>query len=108
MGFTQHEDKRRTLIEWIDDEVFRSAKVVIVHEEIPIGDHYHLNKDEVFFLLSGMFKSIEVKGVIKAEDVPAPFKVRVPAGSYHKFICTHGSILLGVATQPFDINDERK
>lgn len=103
---TVHTDNRRTIYDWSEGN-FKSAKAVIVHEEIAIGDHYHNNKTEEFLLLTGEFIVLEVGNEI-LYNVPAPHKVVIPPGTYHKFICSVGSILLGTATELFDQNDEIK
>lgn len=86
---------------------FKSCKIVEVKEEIAIGDHYHNNKTEEFFLQSGMFKELTI-GNETLYHVPAPYKVTVPPGVYHKFICSVGSVIIGVASELFDPNDEIK
>lgn len=101
-----HEDDRRIIYDWADGN-FKSAKAVIVKKEIPIGDHYHKNKEEEFLLLTGMFLELQVGEEI-TYNVKAPHKVFIPKNTYHKFICEKGSILLGTATELFDINDEIK
>lgn len=101
-----HEDDRRILFDWANGN-FKSAKAVIVKKEIAVGDHYHNKKDEEFLLLQGKFLELIV-GNITSMNIPAPYYVFIPAGTYHKFICSEGSILLGVATELFDINDEIK
>lgn len=101
---TTHTDHRRTIFDWAEGN-FKSAKVVIVHEAIPIGDHYHNHKTEEFLLLSGMFMELQVGDNVRYA-VDAPHKVVIPPGTYHKFICTPGSILLGVATELYDTEDE--
>lgn len=100
-------DNRRTLYDWTPPGVYKSNKVVYVHEAINIGDHYHKNKDEHFFLAAGSFIEMQLgKGVL--HNLEAPYVVNVPKGTYHRFICSPGSILIGVATEEFDINDEIK
>jgi len=101
-----NEDNRRILYDWVQGE-FKSAKVVIAKQAIPVGDHYHKNKDEIFFLLSGKFIEM-INGDETMENVEAPFKVFVPRGTYHKFTLEPDSVLLGVATELFDPNDEIK
>lgn len=103
---TTHTDNRRTIFDWAEGN-FKSAKAVIVHEKIAIGDHYHNNKTEEFLLLQGMFLQLMV-GCEISYNIPAPYKIVVPPGTYHKFICTPGSILLGTATELFDETDEIK
>lgn len=101
-----HQDNRRTLYDWASGD-FKSAKAVIVHEAIVIGDHHHNKKTEEFLLLTGSFLSLTL-GNETVVDIPAPHKVVILPGTYHAFICSPGSILLGVATDLFDINDEIK
>ncbi len=102
----KNEDNRRILYDWANGN-FKSAKAVVVKEEIAIGDHYHNNKTEEFLLLQGEFKLLQI-GLNMKHNVPAPYKIFIPRGVYHKFICTPGSILLGVATEEFDPTDEHK
>lgn len=108
LPFIINDDDRRTLYEWIENETFCSAKVVVIKKRLPaVGDHFHNNKDEIFFLLTGRFEELHLgEGV--AYNIPAPYKVEVRKGVYHKFIFEPGSILLGVASKPFDPNDEIK
>ena len=101
-----HKDERRIIYDWAEGD-FKSAKAVIVKKEIPIGDHYHKNKEEEFLLLKGMFIELQVGKLIQY-NLKAPKKVIIPKNTYHKFICKKGSILLGTATEFFDINDEIK
>lgn len=113
-----HEDNRRTLIEWATGE-FKVAKVLIAKEDCVVGDHWHRNKDETFYLLMG-------GGLITLGDITStcgswvgfPLKegvpiggnilpeIHVPRGTYHRFELTKGSILLGVGTEAFDPKDE--
>lgn len=101
-----HKDKRRILYDWCQGN-FKSAKAVEVLEEISIGDHYHEKKEEVFFLIKGKFIELHVGGIILF-NVEAPHKVFIAKGVYHRFVCEKGSILLGVATDLFDEDDEIK
>lgn len=102
----RHEDQRRVIYDWASGD-FKSCKAVVVKEEIPIGNHYHNNKTEEFLLLQGTFKELTV-GPSTEYNIEAPKKVVVPPGTFHRFICTEGSILIGVATELFDPNDEIK
>lgn len=99
----KHEDERRTLIEWVKDVPFKSAKIVIAKNELPLGEHYHKNKDEVFYLLAG-------KGTMTLDGVMSEFSegdcIFIKRGTMHTFILSAGSILLGVGTEPFDPHDE--
>lgn len=103
---TTHTDSRRTIYDWASGN-FKSAKAVIVHEPIAIGDHYHNNKTEEFLLLTGEFTELVIAGETW-HNIPAPYNIVIPPGTYHRFICTPGSILLGIATELFDHLDEIK
>lgn len=100
-------DSRRMLIEWIENEPFCSSKVVFVKTDEPIGDHYHLKKNEKFMLLSGRAKRV-VLGDAEFTDIKAPHVFEVPKGTYHSFELDPDSVLLGVADQPHDPEDEIK
>lgn len=102
----KHEDDRRILFDWAQGD-FKSAKAVIVKKAIAIGDHYHNKKDEYFLLLQGSFIELIV-GKDRWDNIEAPYAVTIPRGTYHKFTCSEGSILLGVATELFDPEDELK
>jgi cupin superfamily acireductone dioxygenase involved in methionine salvage len=102
----KHEDDRRIIFDWAQGN-FKSAKAVIIKEEMAVGDHLHKNKEEEFFLLSGRFLEITV-GNLFLLNIDAPYHVKIPKNTYHKFVCEKGSVLLGVATELFDPNDEIK
>lgn len=79
--------------------------MVIATSQQAIGRHYHRNKDEAFLLLSGRAVKVVI-GREVALDVTAPFRWECPAGTPHSFELEAGSVLLGVATAPFDPEDE--
>lgn len=101
----KHEDERRILIEWIENTPFCTSKVVIAKSEVPIGEHWHDKKNEIFLLITGMAESVII-GDKEEKYVFAPHKWFVPKGTYHSFILQKDSVLLGVADKPFDPKDE--
>lgn len=102
----RHEDNRRIIYDWANG-IFKSLKTVYVKEAINIGDHYHKNKDEHFMLVKGRFIEMQLgKGVL--HNLDAPYVVVVKRGTYHRFICEPGSILVCGATELFDYEDEIK
>lgn len=101
-----HKDERRTIYDWANG-VFKSIKTVYVHDTIPIGDHYHNNKDEHFMLVQGKFLELQI-GDGTLVDIKAPYIVLIKRGTYHRFVCEPGSILVCGATERFDPNDEIK
>ena len=102
----KHEDNRRIIYDWANGN-FKSLKTVYVKEPINIGDHFHRNKDEYFMLVSGSFLELQL-GEGTLYNLEAPYVVAVPRNTYHRFICSPGSILVCGATETFDINDEIK
>ena len=98
-----HEDDRRKLIEWSGGKV---SKALIAKNGCIVGNHYHRNKEEKFLLLLGTgYVSI---GMDAAKFVEAPVEFTVPPNTYHEFVLSEGSILLGVCSEEFDPADEIK
>lgn len=107
----RHDDRRRTLIEWVKDISIRCIKTIEVKEKLPLGKHYHENKDEVFYIQKG-------KGIMylkSAHDSQAKLSrewvfegdcIYVPRGTIHVFELFPGSILLEAATEPYNEKDE--
>lgn len=100
-----HEDERRLLIEWVKDFPVKNCKALIVKEKVPLGDHYHKNKEEIFYLLCGAGEVI-LDGI----STPLVFNdiVHVKRGVRHTFLLESGSILLEAGTEPFDPTDDYK
>lgn len=99
----KHEDERRILVEVIADSPLRSVKVLTAKEGCIVGNHYHNFKDELFYLISGAgrYEIGDEEGILQAGEDYA-----CPRGIKHTFWLDEGSILLGVASEPFDGNDE--
>ena len=102
---TRHEDDRRVLVEWLNGFGVRSCKVLTAKQECEVGNHYHKNKDEFFYLLAGSGE-VELNGLW--EIIHAGDTVYVPALTKHSFKLSEGSILLGGATKEYDPDDEYK
>lgn len=103
----RHEDKRRLLIEYVKDIPVKNLKVLYVKEKLPLGNHYHLKKDEIFYLLKG--KGTVVLTTDKTYSRQWMFEgecILVPRGTIHTFTLYPGSILLEAATEPYDPVDE--
>lgn len=101
----KHEDERRTLIELFNGVAFKNCKVIIAKSNEPIGGHYHLKKDDLFMLLSGLAKRVVI-GDDEEEDIPPIRKWFVPRKTFHLFELEPGSILLEASTTAFDSDDE--
>ncbi len=103
----KHEDKRRTLIEWIKDFPVKSMKTIYVKEKSDLGNHYHLKKDEIFFIAKG--KGICILTTKTNQTREWLFEgdcVFVEKGTIHTFTMYPDSILLEAATEPYDPIDE--
>ena len=100
---TKHEDDRRTLIEWIDDFPIRNSKILILKRDCVLGNHYHNEKIDTFYLLkgSGYYKIGEEYGMIEEGDC-----LRADIKQPHTFRLKKGSILLEASTTPFNKEDE--
>lgn len=101
-----HEDSRRQIFDWANGE-FKSAKALIAKTDCAVGDHFHREKEEQFFLLKGKMKEMQV-GTTLLLNVEAPHYVFVPRNTYHRFVLEEGSILLGTASELFNPEDEIK
>ncbi len=71
-----------------------------------LGLHWHANKEEVFFLLSGHAEKVVI-GDRQWDRIDAPYQWEVPRGTYHAFFLESGSVLLGAATEAYSKDDER-
>lgn len=99
----RHEDERRILIEFIHNEVFRTAKVLYLKKDSLLGNHYHNKKDDVFFLLKGAgTATLDGKLSIMNEGDC----IYVKAGTVHSFHLKEDSILIEASTLPYDKEDE--
>ena len=98
-----HEDNRRKLIEWVSDYPIRACKVVVAKKDCVVGEHYHKEKDEIFYLLNGNGEVI-LDG--KAEKLNEGDVVFVSRNIKHSFALDNNSILLGACSKPFDPNDD--
>lgn len=103
----KHEDSRRILTEWIKDIPIKSCKIVEVKDSaLPLGKHYHKNKDEIFYILKGKgVVTLSGKRSFRTWLFPGE-TIFVPRGVAHTFELEAGTIMLGGATEPFDPNDE--
>lgn len=101
----RHEDERRILIELFDGVAFKNCKVIIAKSSEPIGGHYHLKKDDLFMLLSGVARRVII-GDEEEKNVLPIRKWYVPRKTFHLFELEPGSILLESSTTAFDASDE--
>lgn len=99
------QDERRIISEFGNGNTWKVCKYLEILSDSIVGDHYHNNKDEIFFLSKGRAKII--LNDFEA-NVQAPIVIDVKRGTYHAFEITKGSILIGLATEEHDPNDDHK
>ena len=99
-----HEDERRTLYAWATGD-FRECKAIVAKEWCVLGDHYHRNKDEHFFLVSGCIEYMQIADT-DVRRVKAPHFFVVPRNTYHAIHILPGAILLCAMTEAYDPADE--
>lgn len=101
----RHEDDRRVLTEWVRDFPLRTCKALEVKQDSILGDHFHKEKDEVFYLLKGSgFVTLDSdRTELKVGDV-----IYAARGVKHTFELAKDSILLEAGNKPFDPTDDYK
>ena len=102
---TTHTDQRRTLT------AYPEGKIIEVHEDSVIGDHYHKLKTEVFFLVAGdailVTKNIHT-GEEQAVSMEYLVGYEVLPYNHHKFYIKEKSVLLGFCSNEFTPEDDYK
>lgn len=109
-----HEDARRAIYEMNDPEKDISVQYFDVKAPIPLGNHYHINKMEVFTILDGRGVIVrrrvdpetkELTGRGETLEVGPGDAVRVEAWTAHTFIMEPGSRMVCLSTKAFDKED---
>lgn len=99
----KHSDDRRILIEWVKDFPVRTCKALVAKKDCVLGDHYHKEKDEIFYLFFGEGE-VTLDG--KTEKLKEGDIVFAERGQKHTFKLKKHAILLEAGTKPFDENDD--
>jgi mannose-6-phosphate isomerase-like protein (cupin superfamily) len=96
-----NKDDRRSLYEWR----YPVTKVLKIHKDCIVGNHYHKLRKEMFILLKGIGEATigdKVFEMTHFEEIP------VDEGVMHSFCLSKGSILLEFATKDYDPTDDYK
>lgn len=105
LPISKHEDERRILTEWITDFPLKTAKAIVAKDNCNVGQHYHKDKDEIFFLLKG-------SGRITLDNETEEFKegdiAFISRGTKHSFWLSKDSIMLGASNNKYDEKDDHK
>lgn len=104
------DDERRTIHEEDDEGAGTSTQAFLVKSGgLPLGNHSHNNKVEVFFLLCGEVERLITLslGEEKKEfsHIPSGSMIVMPPGVVHTFFLSPGSRMLCYASERFDPND---
>ena len=106
-------DIRRSISEYNDARLDYSIQLFTVHQPIPLGNHYHTKKFEVFVILEGegMLTSCAVDtqgnriGRRATKTITAPFTIRIEPYTAHAFILHPGSKMLCYSSKSYDHSD---
>jgi mannose-6-phosphate isomerase-like protein (cupin superfamily) len=104
-------DVRREIHEEDDEQAECSTQAFLIHDgELPLGKHFHRNKTEVFFILSGTLKKLTItdeegNNPLQWEDLPAGTMIIMPPRVAHTFFFEPGSTMICYATERFDSTD---
>lgn len=105
------EDERRKLYEFGKGKEWKVGKLLETKEWGVIGKHYHKNKDECFLVVKGTMEAIlQDMNEFRVWNVicNAPDFIFIPRNIYHEFICESGTVIVGLATELHDDNDDHK
>jgi len=102
----KHEDNRRTLVEFGNNGVWKLCKVLMIKQDCVLGKHYHKEKVESFLLVKGEGK-IKLGGDLM-KDMEVLTEYFVPKNISHEFLLRKDSILIGLCSKEFNIQDDYK
>lgn len=109
-----HEDERRSIAEFDSPAGgFSVQSFQIKESQIPLGNHYHGDKDEIFVITEGrgiVFFAEVNRDKFKAKDifsriVSAGSVIKIPAYTAHALVLKTGSKMICFSTKPFDADD---
>lgn len=98
-----NEDDRRRLSEFGNGGLWKVCKYLEVKQDCTIGNHKHEKKDELFLLSKGNAE-VTLNGM--NVKVHAPVIISVVRGVHHTFNIKKGSILICLASEEHDDNDD--
>ncbi len=113
-----HEDARRKIAEFNSPDEDYSVQEFTIHEEIPLGNHYHTKKFEVFVITKGRGRLLTLPlryglggfssadSEVEEQDVKAGMVIRIERGIVHTFIMKKGSKMLCFSSQAFNKEDQ--
>lgn len=100
-----HSDSRRELIDYTFDFSVKSLKVIKCFTSQDLGNHYHVKKTELFFLLQGRIKTMITNDQV-LESLDAPFAWRVEPNEFHSILPEEGAVIICLSDHSYDPLDE--
>ncbi len=107
IGFI-HEDQRRKIEEYNSEEEDFSIQAFAVFEEIPLGNHYHAQKTEIFIIIKGEGEFVYLPSPFGDKEVchvEAGSVIKVGPLEPHRFILKPGSKMTCFSSNAFDKED---
>ncbi len=113
-----HEDPRRRIEEFNSPSEDYSVQEFTIHEEIPLGNHYHKTKFEVFVITEGRGRLLTLPlryGLggfssddreVEEQNVEAGMVIKIDRGIAHTFVMEKGSKMLCFSSQAFNEGDK--
>lgn len=110
-----HEDNRRAIAEFNSSEMDLSVQSFKIKEKIPLGNHYHAWKDEVFVILKGkgevtlqyQYFGIDSHSSVRTFPLEEGSVVHVEKNMAHTFVLEPGSEMICFSNRAFDKDDMR-
>jgi len=107
-----HDDNRRTICEFNSNDF--SVQSFRVKEKIPLGNHFHKRKSEIFIITKGggtfAFSPVDEYGQLpdkmKIVNVEPGAVIFVPVLVAHAFLLHSGSEMVCFSSARYDKNDE--
>lgn len=111
IGLTEfvHGDERRIISEFNSPAGDFSIQQFEIKKEIPLGNHYHNEKDEIFVILKGggyvILQNTKEKKEKETTLLETGSVVYVPKNTAHTFVLEEGSEMICFSTKAFDKDD---
>lgn len=96
---------RRLLVDWDVNLHCKSIKLLKLAPGSTVGNHYHLEKDELFILVSGRIDKIRLSDRTFS-DLTAPAAWLVNRGEYHSYHCDEEVVLMCLSTEGYSSHDD--
>ena len=110
LGNPKMDDDRRTIHEEDNEDAGTSSQAFLVKAGgLPLGNHFHNKKIEVFFVLEGLVERLTTEDATAKQEfyncIPAGAMIVVPPGIAHTFLLSPGSRMLCYSSERFDPGD---